>query len=517
MHGIDVFSLTANIKFFLTYLCTLAVISQMKKIDVLVLKSYSGPLVATFFISLFILLMQFLWKYIDDLVGKGLEWYIIAELLFYASSTFVPLALPLAILLSSLMTFGNLGEHYELVAMKSSGISLRSIMKPLIVLSVAISIFAFYFSNNVLPVANLKFKSLLYDVRKKRLAVNIKEGIFYSDMEDFVIRVGSKGRDGNTIYNVMIYDHTEHRGNINVTVADSGMMKTSPDQRFLYFTLYNGYNYQEVYDRKNARYSNPFQRVNFKEQVQKFDLSDFALSRTNEELFKSNYQMLNIRQLNVAIDSLQEGLYKKRTALSDNFLRNYKFLSNIDSTASQKEDTIPELKADILSGYSNQDKSKLLELSLAASRNLKKMMEYHVGDYQTNNSTIIKHKVVWHKKFTLSFACMVLFFIGAPLGAIIRKGGLGLPAVVSVLFFVLYHIISMIGEKSALQDAMPVAQGMWLSSVILLPLGLFLTLKATTDAPIMDMDIWNRIFGWINLKAWWEKIKRRRAKTEPVQ
>jgi lipopolysaccharide export system permease protein len=254
-----------------------------------------------------------------------------------------------------------------------------------------------------------------------------------------------------------------------------------------------------VYDRKNARYSNPFQRVNFKEQVQKFDLSDFALSRTNEELFKSNYQMLNIRQLNVAIDSLQEGLYKKRTALSDNFLRNYKFLSNIDSTASQKADTIPELKADILSGYSNEDKSKLLELSLAASRNLKKMMEYHVGDYQTNNSTIIKHKVVWHKKFTLSFACMVLFFIGAPLGAIIRRGGLGLPVVVSVVFFILYHIISMIGEKSAKGDVMNIAAGMWLSSAIILPLGIYLTYKATVDAPIMDREIWNKLFDKVDL------------------
>lgn len=481
----------------------------MKKIDVLVLKNYSGPLVATFFISLFILLMQFLWKYIDDLVGKGLEWYIIAELLFYASSTFVPLALPLAILLSSLMTFGNLGEHYELVAIKSSGISLRSIMKPLVVLSILISLFAFYFSNNVLPVANLKFKALLYDVRKKRLAVNIKEGIFYSDMDDFVIRVGSKGRDGNSIFNVMIYDHTERRGNINVTIADSGRMRTSPDQRFLYFTLYNGYNYQEIYDRKNVRSSSPFQRTYFREQVQKFDLSDFAMSRTNEELFKSNYQMLNIKQLNFAIDSLQQALYNKRLQLSDNFTKNYRFLSDSDSSASAPSDTLPEITPDIISAYTGDDKARVVSLALASARSLKKTMEYHKSDQAGNNSTIIKHKVVWHKKFTLSFACMVLFFIGAPLGAIIRKGGLGLPAVVSVLFFVLYHVISMIGEKSVLTDALPVAQGMWLSSFILLPLGLFLTIKATTDAPIMDMDIWNRLFAKLNLKNIWLKLNTR--------
>ncbi|MDX9907118.1 MAG: LptF/LptG family permease, partial [Bacteroidales bacterium] len=218
----------------------------MKKINALVLKTYSGPLLVTFFIALFILLMQFMWMYIDDLVGKGLEWYVIAELLFYASFTFVPLALPLAILLSSLMTFGNLGEHYELVAMKSAGISLRSIMKPLIILSLCISAFAFYFSNNVLPVANLKFKSLLYDIRKKKLAVNIREGIFYNDMEDYVIRVGKKGKDGNRIYKVMIYNHTENRGNIDVTVADSGLMEATPAGRYLSFTLYDGVIFQDI-------------------------------------------------------------------------------------------------------------------------------------------------------------------------------------------------------------------------------------------------------------------------------
>ncbi len=478
----------------------------MKKIHVLILKSYAGPLVATFFISLFVLLMQFLWKYIDDLVGKGLEWYIIAELLFYASSTFVPLALPLAILLSSLMTFGNLGEQYELVAMKASGISLRSIMKPLIILSVVISLVAFYFSNNVLPVANLKFKSLLYDVRKKRLAVNIKDGIFYNDLDNYVIRVGHKGRDGNSIYRVMIYNHTDRRGNLDVTVADSGRMDTSPDQRYLYFKLYNGYNYQEAVERKNSRRDQPFQRTHFQEQVQKFDLSSFALNRTKEDLFKSNYQMLDIEQLNKAIDSLQENLYQKREHLSENFLNNYKFLTIGDSLAPDSLDSTMVLKPDIISGFSKEDQSILIEKSLASARSLKKMLEYHKGDYESGISNIIKHKVVWHKKFTLSFACLILFFIGAPLGAIIRKGGLGLPAVISVLFFIMYHIISMIGEKSALQNAMPIGEGMWLSSAILLPLGLFLTYKATTDAPIMDMDVWNKRIKWLRIRPFIEKV-----------
>jgi lipopolysaccharide export system permease protein len=473
-------------------------ISFMKKIDVLILKSYTGPLVVTFFISLFILLMQFMWVYIDDLVGKGLEWYIIGELLFWASFTFVPLALPLAILLSSLMTFGNLGEHYELVAMKSAGVSLRSIMKPLIIFSILISIFAFYFSNNVLPVANLKFKSLLYDIRKKKLAVNIKEGIFYNDMEDYVIRVGKKGKDGNNIYKVLIYNHTAGKGNTDVTVADSGLMESTPDGRYLIFTLYDGYNYQDKTDQKDYKKSYPFQRTFFKVQQRKFDLSAFELNRTNEELFKNNYQMLNISQLNYFIDSLSGSVNGRRMNLVESYPRNYQVYLNFDSTLQAGKDTGMAILPDFLSQFTTQEQARIVSSALTSARGIKKTLEFHVQTIAASKEYLVKHKIVWHRKFTLSFACLVLFFIGAPLGAIIRKGGLGLPTVISILFFILYHIISMIGEKSALKGAMQVSSGMWLSSFILLPLGFFLTLKATTDSPIMDMDVWNKMFRVIN-------------------
>ena len=464
----------------------------MKKINALVLKTYSGPLLVTFFIALFILLMQFMWMYIDDLVGKGLEWYVIAELLFYASFTFVPLALPLAILLSSLMTFDNLGEHYELVAMKSAGISLRSIMKPLIILSLCISAFAFYFSNNVLPVANLKFKSLLYDIRKKKLAVNIREGIFYNDMEDYVIRVGKKGKDGNRIYKVMIYNHTENRGNIDVTVADSGIMESTPDGRYLIFTLYDGFNYQDIVDQKDSKNQQPFQRTSFKIQQRKFDLSAFELNRTNEELFKNNYQMLNIGQLNYFIDSLSRSLVERKENLARNFPRNYQLYLNNDTAYVPSTDSVTVVPGDFLSGFSTDDQIRIVSNALTSARGIKKNLDFQSDAFRVSNESLVKHKIVWHRKFTLSFACLVMFFIGAPLGAIIRKGGLGLPTVISILFFILYYIISMIGEKSALKGAMEVASGMWLSSVVLLPLGFFLSLKATTDSPLMDMDVWNK-------------------------
>jgi len=466
----------------------------MKKIYLLVLKSYLGPLILTFFVSVFILLMQFLWKYIDDLVGKGLEWYIVLELLFYASSTFVPLALPLAILLSSIMTFGNLGENYELVAMKSSGISLWKIMRPLIILSIVISGVAFYFSNNVLPIANLKFKSLLYDVRKQKLAFDITEGIFYHGMDGFVMRIGDKENDDRTIRDVMIYNHLEKRGNIDLTVADSGRMESTPDGRYLIFHLFNGHNYKEQYDQENYRFNRQFQKTKFQEEYRRFDLSGFDMKRTDENLFKNNYSMLNISQLDYAIDSLSMMYSKKRNEFVTNFNKHYNYYSLLDSAAYAEKD-VPDSLLMPLDGWSKAEKATILERALNKARGIKSNIEWQISDKESKSKWLTKHEVAWHKKFTLSFACLVLFFIGAPLGAIIRKGGIGLPVVISVLFFVLFHIITISGEKSAIAGATSVEFGMWIASAVLLPLGIFLTFKATSDSPLLDFDIWKKRFN----------------------
>jgi lipopolysaccharide export system permease protein len=466
----------------------------MKKVYLLVIKSYLGPLILTFFVSVFILLMQFLWKYIDDLVGKGLEWYIVLELLFYASSTFVPMALPLAILLSSIMTFGNLGEHYELVAMKSSGISLWKIMRPLIILSIVISGIAFYFSNNVLPIANLKFKSLLYDVRNQKLAFDIKEGIFYDGIEGFVMRVGKKENDDRTIRDVMIYNHMEKYGNTDLTVADSGRMESTADGRFLVFHLFRGYNYQEKTDQKDYRQNLQFQKTRFEEEYRRFDLSGFAMTRTDENLFKNNYSMLNLSQLKYAIDSLGQQYGSKKDDFSKNFDKHYQYLSTLDSAAYAGLTDSDSLLSP-LEGFSSSEKTTIIQRALNKARGVKSNIEWHVSDYESKREWLAKHMVAWHKKFTLSFACLVLFFIGAPLGAIIRKGGIGLPVVVSVLFFVLFHIITITGEKSAIAGALSIEFGMWIASVVLLPLGIFLTIKATSDSPLLDFDIWKRKTG----------------------
>lgn len=478
----------------------------MKRLTWFILKSYLGPLVMTFFIALFILLMQFLWKYIDDLVGKGLEWYIIVQLLYYASLTFVPLALPLAILLSSLMMFGNLGEHYELVAMKAAGISLSRIMRPLVIVSIVISALAFYFSNVMLPAVNLKFLSLLYDVRSKKLAFNIKEGVFYDGIEGFVIRVKKKEADGTTIRDVMIYDHSKHNGNTSVTLAEWGKMELTSDKRFMIFRLYNGINYEEKIDQRRAEVTHPFQRSRFKEQFQQFDLSEFQLSRTDEKLFKKNYEIQNIRQLRVSIDSLKKNLAREDHEYGERLLQNFRVVAGVDTMKkSPVLNSKPEFRSAVLLNIIPPLRKQTVEAAKSTSRVLLDNLKTDKDQQYNRSKTLHKHEIVLHKKFTFSIACFLLFFIGAPMGAIIRKGGLGLPAVISTIFFILFWILSFIGEKYSVAGVLPAYQGMWIAPAVLLPIGIFLTYKATIDASLMDVDAWTR--------AYYRIFKKYRPKT----
>lgn len=476
----------------------------MKKLYIFILKSYIGPLILTFFIALFILVMQFLWKYVDDLVGKGLEWHIIVRLLLYASSTFVPLALPLAILLSSIMTFGNLGENYELVAMKAAGISLRKIMMPLVMLSIVISITAFLFSNYVLPIANLKFHSLLYDVRQKKLALNIKEGIFYNGIEGFTIRIGNKDQDKNIIRDVMIYNHSKRRGNIQVTTAEWGKMELAPDKSTLIFTLFDGYTYEEILDRKDYKVSRPFQRTKFREQVKRFSGLDFGMSRTDETLFRNNYQMMNINQLENSKDSLSDELIIRKERFRKSIDDKYAFYYQVDTLLGQIDTAVIDTAIiDTTLIFADADKGiKLaaIDNALQSARSIKNSIGNSKDDFERRQERIRKHNIEWHRKFTLSIACLILFFIGAPLGAIIRKGGLGMPVVVSIFLFVIFHIISITGEKYARAGLLEPYMAMWMASAVLLPLGIFLTYKATTDSPLLDSDSWKKLFKLFTVK-----------------
>ncbi len=449
-------------------------------------KSFLGPFIMTFFIAIFVLLMQFLWKYIDDLVGKGLDFYVIAQLLFWTSTTMVPMALPLAILLSSIMTFGNLGENYELVALKSAGISLQKIMSPLIVTAVLICGMAFYFSNNVLPYANLKMGSLLYDVREQKPALNIKEGIFYNGIDDYVIKVGKKDNDGVTLHNVMIYDHTSRMGNTNLTIAEKGYMEMTADKRFLIFTLTNGINYYERTDNKRTSTNHPLQRTKFKEEFRRFDLSGFTMTRTNEEFFKDNYQMMNISQLKVSRDSLKLRLDSIKRKYISNIYNNFYYYNIFCKKNILLKDTSKVLKNDFITNFNKQEKISIVERAMNLARGIKDNIFFISQDIKGREKYVIRYDIERQRKFTLSIACLVLFFIGTPLGAIIRKGGLGLPMVVSVVFFVIFHVISFTCEKMIREGVIPAYEGMWIPSLVFLPFGIFLTIKATSDSTLFD-------------------------------
>lgn len=464
------------------------------------MKSFLGTFVLTFCICVFILLLQFLWVYIDELAGKGLEIDVIVKLLFHTSVTFVPTAFPLAILMSSLMTFGNLGEYYELVAMKSGGISLWKIMKPLVVLCVIFSVTAFIFSNDLLPVATLKSKSLLHDVRQKKLAFDIKEGIFYKDIDNYVIRADKKSADGNTIYNVKIYDHSKKKGNTDVIVADSGLITLSKSSKKIIFRLYNGYNYIDLVDADDYKTKNQFERMHFEEQLLKFDIADFDLTRTQEDLFKSHYSMLNIAQLHHAIDSLEERRDKRIETYEENLPRRFNNLETLKVNSKERtskpqpsSNVITELSWPIMSSFPKKEQNSVINQANTLCINTLDHITFNKKDFDSQNSNIKRYQQVEHKKFTLSIACLLFFFIGAPLGAIIRKGGLGMPIVVSVLFFVLYYVVSISLERVAIAGGCNIFVGVWTSSIILLPIGIFLTQKATTDAPLFDEDNWSRI------------------------
>jgi lipopolysaccharide export system permease protein len=310
-------------------------------------------------------------------------------------------------------------------------------------------------------------------------------------MEGFVIRVGEKEKDDRTIRDVMIYNHLDKKGNTELTVAEYGMMDATPDERFIIFNLFNGYSYQEQHTQKYYRHNRQFQKTKFAEQYRKFDLSGFAMQRTDENLFKNNYSMLNIAQLKYTIDSLGLQYKKRKIDFSENFSKHHPNYTAIDSAtfySFAENDSV----LDPFESLSKGDKVRVLERALNKARAVKSNIEWHISDYEGKRLWLAKHMVAWHKKFTLSFACLVLFFIGAPLGAIIRKGGIGLPVVMSVLFFVIFHIITITGEKSALAGAVRIEYGMWIASFILLPLGIFLTIKATSDSPLLDFDIWKK-------------------------
>ncbi len=607
----------------------------MKKIDKLIIGSFLGPFFLTFFVVIFILLAQFMLKYLDEIVGKDLDTSVIIQLIFYFSIFMTPNAFPLAILLSSLMTFGNLGEHFEITALKSAGISLVRVMVPIFVFAIFLTGAAYYSNNYIVPKANLKAFSLLYDVKQMKPSMDLKEGTFYNGIEGYSIKVGEKLPDGKSLKNLIIYDHTKGQGNKNIILADSGLMYNILNNRYLVLELFNGNTYSwEKSSRKSylaQQQPDPLVRNKFDSQKIVFSLSSFDLKRTKEELFSSNRLMKNAQQLKVDVDSMQieyadkteevkeysfkffdyhlqdivsyykerankrdlkeRALELKREGLEDEIVnidnakkeidvelkkRNSKIISNrnTDSLASNKivEDSVNKkasfvgIKKDQVksenSGFNKDYVSKYIygeKTSLFGKYDLRKIETVDVVNlyrvdsiakkptfeenmvkidsllnteksikkafnkslthvrYVKNNmmnrnvqldklrTELNKFQLERYKKFSLAATILIMFFIGAPLGAIIKRGGLGLPVLISLSFFILFYVISMMCEKWTRTDVMGPFIAAWMANFILLPVGMFFMKQAKNDARLFETDFYNIVL--LKIKTYFNSLQ----------
>ncbi len=489
----------------------MAISLRIKRLYTFVLQSFLPLFLMTFFICLFIVLMQFLWRYVDDLVGKGLELSVIGELFFYAALTMVPMALPLAVLLASLMTFGNLGERVELTAMKAAGVSLLKAMRPLIVLMVLIAIGAFFFQNNVLPIAQTKMWTLLFSMRQKTPEAEIPERVFYDQLPGLNIYVQHKDPETGMLYDVMIYDISKGFENSRILLADSGSMAVTEDQSHIFLQLHHGSQFENL--RESNGSSNPgnmpYRREQFDEKsiIVAFDTS---FSRMDEGGMRNQYVGKNITELQATIDSLnikvdsagysQGRLLVETPMLGIDYYKRVMVDGQVEQVPNKPVTLVEPLDLDSLVNVAQGTMARTYyNQAINKAKRLEQTYEFKRLTMDDTQKNIRRHGIEMHKKFTLSFACIIFFFIGAPLGAIIRKGGLGMPLIISVFLFIVYYIIENTGYKMAREGRIGVWEGMWLSSAVLLPLGIFFTYKAMRDSAVFNKDAYlnffNRLFG----------------------
>ncbi|MCC2544902.1 LptF/LptG family permease [Hymenobacter sp. BT175] len=462
----------------------------MKKLDKLILKAFAGPFFLTFAVVEFILLIQSMIKYLDDLVGKDLGWEVITQLLFYFSVLIVPISLPLAVLLSTLMTYGQLGEHHELTAIKTSGVSLLRILSPVLLVCLVLAGVAFWFNNTIMPKANLKAYSLLWDVRQQKLALDIRENVFYNGIPGYTIKVSKKlGENGDRLRDVMIYDHTNGRGSATVILADSGRMFTRFGGQYLGLELFHGQSYVEQPDARD-RAGASFVRQAFDRNMITFSLASFSLDRTPQELFKENKMMLNLPQLHNFTDSLHNKLSLERKQFLTQINPYYTFM-RFDTTgqAANRRTAGIQVPPQLLPALTLQ----MVQQATNRARNIKSYATTTADRLNGLAKETGNFRIEIFRKYTQSFAVLLMFLIGAPLGAIIKKGGLGVPILVSILFFIIYYVVSIIGEKYGREAVMPVGIGMWLSTLALLPSGLFFLNQARRDSGLLETDFWHRL------------------------
>lgn len=472
---------------------------RVKQLYIFMLKTFLPLFTMTFFICLFIVMMQFLWRYIDDLVGKGLGIDVVAELFFYAALSMVPLALPLSILLASLMTFGNLGEHVELTAMKSSGISLTKVMAPLFILLSFIAVGAFFFQNNVLPQTQVKMWTLMFSLRQKTPTLDIPEGTVYNQIPGYNLYVKQKGKDNDMLYNMLIYDVSNPSGYPRIVAADSGKLSFTPDKQHLVLNMYHGNWYEDMNSGSSSMGNQLYRRESFREKeiMIRYDAN---FTRMDEEAMKSQYIGKNINELQRTIDSIGEHVDSVSAIISEDLrsmpvcgvpARKYDIKAGQTTRVINKVNVTKPIDFDsLMKSQTPSARHTIVEQAMASAMNHKQDYEFRGYALTDDNFMMRRHEIEMHKKFTLSLACIIFFLIGAPLGAIIRKGGLGTPIVISVLLFIVYYIIDNMGYKLARDGRWVVWHGMWLSSVLLLPLGIFLTKKAVNDSAVFNPDVW---------------------------
>lgn len=496
-----------------------------KKLDIYMLKNFLGLFFATLFICIFILLMQFVWMHVTDLVGKGLALTVLAEFFIYAVATVVPLALPLAILLASLICFGNLGERFELTAMKAAGISLFRIMAPLTVSVSILSVGAFFFSNNVLPKAQMKLWALIFSLRQKSPELSIPVGEFYGGIEGLNVYVRQKDPVDGTLFDVMIYNYTNGFENVSVTVADSARLFFTADKKYLVLRLYQGESFENMgQDDKKATglaKNIPYRRETFsaKQLLLDFD-SDFE--RYDESTLEDQHVSKNVVELIQSIDSVREEAHVRSNEQSQLLIQSKYFGREVKSDR-QLEDSLTRATkqkpymVDVDSLYATLTVGQKHHVAVLAQENIsnyKNQIEYNSLLLDDSQRYVRRHEIELYRKFTLAFACLIFFFIGAPLGAIIRKGGLGAPVVISVVLFIIYYIIDNTGYKMAREAIWPCWMGMWLSSAVLLPIGIFLTYKAATDSALFNPEAWQRewtkILTSIRKNIWKKSIQSKK-------
>jgi len=420
----------------------------------------------------------------DDIIGKGMGAWILIQFFTYSFLTFIPVAMPLAVLLSSIMTFGNLAENYELAAMKSSGLSLFKIIRPVLAFIVFLAAFTFVFNNFVLPHITLKSANLLWDIRQAKPTLSIKEGVYYSQLDGYSIKVGKKSPNGQTLYNVNIYDHSSGLGNNIQLYADSGKMKTSADTNYLQIQLNDGTRYEDIMQEEAHKKTRPLMQLLYKELNINVDMSSFKMKQTKEDLFKNHHEMMNVWQIDGEIDTMNLDIDKKYQNLNNQF-KNY-FLGRTLRTS-----TFNAPSQNIKAFYKTLNKDEFRK-SVENAQNLVRSSSSFIDsineEVYNKQFTKLEYTVGWHKKINISFACIVLFFVGASLGAIIRKGGMGLPVVVAVIFFLLYYVVSIIYEDLVMEGVYTAVFGSWFPLLLFLPLGIFLTYKAARDSALFDLS-----------------------------